>query len=53
MKQGTKPIAQAHPVTLASAPSNNIRMNAGIAQSAANISPKITSVPAVISSSNI
>ena len=53
MKQGRKPIAHAHPVALASAPSSNIKMNAGIAQSAAKIKPNNTSVPAVISSSNI
>ena len=53
MKQGRKPIAHTHPVTLASAPSSNIKMNAGTAQSAANIKPNNTSVPAVISSSNI
>lgn len=53
MKQGTKPIAHAHPVTLASAPSSNIKMNAGTAQIAANSKPNNTSVPAVISSCNI
>lgn len=53
MKQGRKPIAHAHPVTLASAPSSNIKMNAGIAQSAAKIKPVSTNRPAVTNSSNI
>lgn len=53
MKQGTKPIAHAQPVALASAPSRSIRIAAGIAQRARKMAANSPSTKAVSNSFNI